>query len=116
MSRRTERVAELLRGEIAQVLRREAQDPRLSLVTLTRIDLAPDFSHAAVYWSTLDRDVEISDVQRALEHAAPFLRSRIARAVSLKRVPELRFRHDASLEKGSEMLSLLREISDGEKR
>ena len=59
MSRRTERVAELLRNEIAQVLRRDAQDPRLSLVTLTRIDLAPDFSNAAVFWSTLETNVEV---------------------------------------------------------
>ena len=114
MTRRTERVSELLRAEIARVLRRDAQDPRLSLVTLTRVDVAPDFSNAAVFWSTLDVKHEIEDVQDALESAAPFLRSRLAQAVQLKRVPELRFRHDPSLEKGSETLSLLREIADGE--
>ena len=115
MTRRTERVSELLRGEIARVLRREAQDPRLALVTLTRVDVAPDFSNAACFWSTLDTKHEVADVQEALESAAPFLRSRIARSVDLKRVPELRFRHDPSLEKGSETLSLLREIADAEK-
>ncbi len=113
MTRRTERVAELLRGEIARVLHRDAQDPRLSLVTLIRVDAAPDFSNAVVYWSTLDPKREVDEIQAALESAAPFLRSRISRAVQLKRVPELRFRHDPSLEKGSEMLSLLREIADG---
>ncbi len=116
MTRRTERVSELLRAEIARLLHRDAQDPRLSLVTLTRVDVAPDFSNAAVFWSTLDAKQEIEDVQDALESAAPFLRSRLAQAVQLKRVPELRFRHDPSLEKGSETLSLLREIADGEKR
>ena len=115
MTRRTDRVSELLRGEIAQVLRRDAQDPRLELVTLTRVDLAPDFTSAMVFWSTLDPNHEVDDIQAALEKAAPFLRSRIARAVALKRVPELRFRHDPSLERGSETLSLLREISDGQK-
>jgi ribosome-binding factor A len=114
MTRRTERVSELLRGEIAQVLRRDAQDPRLALVTLTRVDLAPDFSNAAVFWSTLDRKHEVEDIQQALESAASFLRARIARVVQLKRVPELRFRHDPSLEKGSATLSLLREIADDE--
>ena len=115
MTRRTERVSELLRGEIAQVLRRDAHDPRLELVTLTRVDLAPDFSNATVFWSTLDPNHEVEDIMAALEKAAPFLRSRIARAVALKRVPELRFRHDPSLEQGSETLTLLREISDGQK-
>jgi ribosome-binding factor A len=114
MTRRTERVSELLRGEIAQVLLRDAQDPRLALVTLTRVDVAPDFSNAAVFWSTLDRKHEVEEIQRALESAAPFLRSRISRAVQLKRMPELRFRHDPSLEKGSETLSLLRKIADDE--
>ena len=114
MTRRTERVSELLRGEIAQVLRRDAQDPRLALVTLTRVDVAPDFSNAAVFWSTLDPKHEVEDIQQALESAASFLRTRISRVVQLKRVPELRFRHDPSLEKGSETLSLLREIADDE--
>jgi ribosome-binding factor A len=113
MTRRTERVAELLRGEIARVLHRDAQDPRLALVTLTRVDLAPDFSNAGVFWSTLDPKHEIDDIQAALESAAPFLRARISKSVQLKRMPELRFRHDPSLAKGSDTLSLLREISDG---
>jgi ribosome-binding factor A len=114
MSRRTERVAEQLRSEIASVLQREAQDPRLRLVTLTRVDVAPDLSHASVFWSVFDaRDSESMEaVQVGLESAAPFVRSRLARRLSLKRMPQLRFRHDPSLEQGSEMLSLLREIAD----
>ena len=113
MTRRTDRVAELLRAEIARVLHRDAQDPRLALVTLVRVDLAPDFSNAGIYWSTLDPKHEVEDIQAALESAASFLRARISKSVQLKRVPELRFRHDPSLAKGSETLSLLREISDG---
>jgi ribosome-binding factor A len=114
MSRRTERVAELLRDELARVLQREARDPRLRLVTLTRVDLAPDFSHALVYWSIFETEgsESIETVQEGLESAAPFVRGRLARRVSLKRTPQLRFRHDPSLEQGSEMLRILREIAD----
>jgi ribosome-binding factor A len=114
VSRRTERVSELVREEVARLLREEAQDPRLRLVTLTRVDVAPDFSHALVLWSSLDAEGEEEQavVQAGLESAAAFLRGRLARSLSLKRTPQLRFRHDPSLELGSRTLTLLREIAD----
>lgn len=115
MSRRTARIAEQLKGEIARVLSREANDPRLRLVTVTRVDAAPDFSHALVFWSCMDTsDASIEATQDGLESAAAFVRGRLARELSLKRTPELRFRYDPSLALGSETLSLLRRISDGE--
>ena len=54
MTRRTERIGEQIRGELARLLREEVTDPRVGLVTLTRIDVAPDLSHAKVFWSALD--------------------------------------------------------------
>jgi ribosome-binding factor A len=117
MSRRTERIAEQLRSEIARLLRAEAQDPRLRLVTLTRVDVAPDLSNALVFWSVFDvgDGASLETVQEGLESAAPFLRGRLARLLSLKRIPQLRFRYDPSLEQGSETLALLREIADEQK-
>lgn len=117
MTRRTERIAEQLRAEIAEVLTSEARDPRLRLVTLTRVDVAPDLSHALVFWSSLvaDEAEALEAVQEGLESAAPFLRSRLARRLSLKRMPELRFRHDPSIERGAETLALLREIANDPK-
>jgi ribosome-binding factor A len=114
VSRRTERIADLLREEIAQVLRREASDPRLALVTLTRVDVAPDLSHALVFWSALElpRGEPLESVQEGLDAAAPFLRGCLARSLSLKRTPRLDFRYDPSLAEGSQMLALLREIAD----
>lgn len=111
MSRRTQRIAEQLRAEIARVLREEVADPRIGLVTLTGVDVAPDLANARVYWSTLGGDVEAT--ARGLESAAGFLRGRLARALPLKRVPELRFRHDPSLELGDRTLALLRDEGDG---
>jgi len=107
MSRRTERVGEQLRGEIARLLRQEVTDPRIGLVTLTRVDVAPDLANARVYWSILGGDAEATG--RGLESAAAFLRRRLAAALPLKRVPELRFRRDPSLEAGDRTLAVLRE-------
>jgi hypothetical protein len=65
MSRRTERVGEQLRGEIARVLHEELRDPRIGFVTLTRIDVAPDLSHAVVYWSRVEAEEEGADLEEA---------------------------------------------------
>ena len=96
-------------------------DPRVGLVTLTRIDVAPDLSHAKVYWSSLDsvphgRSGVIhapADTAKGLASAAGFLRSQLARALATKRVPELRFVHDEALETGAATLRLLKEIDRG---
>jgi ribosome-binding factor A len=117
VTRRTERVGELLREEVARVLRQDVADPRLELVTLTRVDVAPDFSHALVLWSVMETAAgpDVESVQQGLDSAAAFVRGRLARSLSLKRVPQLRFRHDPSLELGSRTLAVLREIADEEK-
>jgi ribosome-binding factor A len=120
-SRRSERVGEQLRAELARLLREEVTDPRIGLVTFTRVDVAPDLSNARIYWSVLAErprtaDVETLDAatQAGLESAAGFLRSRLAGELALRRVPELRFVHDPSLVAGAQTLALLRELSDGE--
>ena len=93
MSRRTERIGEDLRGEIARVLHEEVSDPRIEMVSLTRVDVAPDLSHALVFWSSLQSE-SVDRIQEGLESAAAFVRRRLARHLPLRRTPELRFRHD----------------------
>ncbi|MBW1843033.1 MAG: 30S ribosome-binding factor RbfA [Deltaproteobacteria bacterium] len=116
MSRRTERIAEQLRSEIARVLREDATDPRTRLVTLTRVDVAPDLSNALVFWSALDiRDADsVENTQDALESAASFVRRHLAHSLPLRRVPALHFRYDPSLVLGDQTLSLLRSLADDE--
>ncbi len=115
MSVRRERIAEQLRAEIAQVLRRHATDPRLQMVTLTRVDVAPDLSHAIVFWSTvsLDRQIDPEVVEEGLEGAAAFIRRHLSHSLPLRRMPELRFRYDPSLELGDQTLAVLRSIRGG---
>jgi ribosome-binding factor A len=116
MSRRTERVAEQIQSEVARVLRTEATDPRIGLVTITRVDVAPDLSHALIFWSALASDDPdaLARVEAGLDSAAPFLRRRLAEALPLRRMPELRFRFDPSLALGSQTLRVLRELEDDE--
>ncbi len=121
MTRRTERVSELIRAELAQLLRREVTDPRVGLVTITRVDVSPDLRNARVLWSRLvvgqaPEGGAIPEADPAtsagLASAAGFLRRRLAERLATKRVPELRFVFDPSLAVGSRTLGLLREVSD----
>ena len=116
MSRRTERIAEQIQSEVAMLLRSEATDPRIGLVTITRVDVAPDLSHALVFWSALSSDDSeaLGRIEAGLESAARFLRRRLAQELPLRRMPELRFRFDPSLALGSETLRVLKEIEDDE--
>jgi len=117
VSRRTERIAGELLAELARLLREEVTDPRVGLVTLTRIDVAPDLSHALVFWSAIDLapdENRVDERQAGLDSAAPFLRRRIASALTIKRMPELRFRYDPSLVLGTRTLSVLRELEPDE--
>ncbi|MDX1648884.1 MAG: 30S ribosome-binding factor RbfA [Myxococcota bacterium] len=120
MTRRTERIGEQIRGELARLLREEVTDPRIGLVSVTRVDVSPDLRNARVHWSRLhadgDRDTRedaAGETAAGLASAAGFLRRRLARLLPTKRVPELRFVHDPSLALGSETLNLIRELDDG---
>jgi ribosome-binding factor A len=122
VTRRTERIAGELLAELARLLREDVTDPRVGLVTLTRIDVAPDLTHALVFWSALDvepGDPRIAEHQAGFESAATFLRRRIASALPLPRSPELRFRYDPSLVLGTRTLSVLASVAqraEGERR
>lgn len=113
MSIRSERIGEQIREELSRLLRDELNDPRIGMLSVTRVEVAPDLSTAAVYWSPLEVDADEEAVVRlraGLESASGFLRRRLAAELSLRRTPELLFRHDRSIARGAETLALLREL------
>ena len=118
MSRRTERLGEQIRGELARLLHEEAADPRIRLVTLTRVDVAPDLARADIFWSTVETPSSppLAQTAAGLERAAPFLRHRLAEEIQLRRTPELHFHHDPSLALGDRTLAILRELRDEKAR
>ena len=114
MTRRTDRIANVLLAELARLLRQEVTDPRIGLVSLSRVDVAPDLSNAIVYYSTVGEldDEALEALDDGLHSAAPFLRKRAARELPFKRMPAFEFRYDPSVALGAQTLDLLREISD----
>lgn len=113
MTRRTERVNELLRSELSEVLQRKVKDPRLNLLfSVTEVSVAPDLKTARVYLSVMGDDVERENAFRALRAAEPFVRRELRpRLASLRYTPELTFVPDTSIERGARLSALIDEVA-----
>lgn len=112
MSRRTERVNELLRDELSDLLLREVRDPRLGgLISITRVEVTPDLCNARVYVSVMQEPEERTAAVRALNAAAAFLHRELKQRLQMRRVPFLVFKLDTSIEEGAAVLAHLDEIA-----
>jgi ribosome-binding factor A len=108
LSRRTERVSHELKRELSELLIEEVDDPRVAKVTsITGVDVAPDFSTARVFVSSLGSDEEKQATIDALKSASAMLRKMLAGRMTLRRVPKLIFQIDRTIELGAEMDSLI---------
>ena len=113
MSRRTERVNELLREEISGLLRTDLRDPRIGgIVTVTHVDVSPDLRHALAYVSVLGTDEERASTLKALDHARPFLRRELSRRLTLRYTPDVAFMSDTSMAEAQEMTDLMRKTAE----
>ena len=107
MSRgRPQKVADLIQRELSDLLRRDVRDPRVGMVTLTSVDVAPDLSHAKVFFTILDKGKQV-ETAKALQRAAGFLRSQLSHRMSMYTTPELRFVYDESVERGDRLSRLI---------
>jgi len=112
---RPERVANAMRKEIADLLENELRDPGVTgLVSVTDVEVNPDLSMAKVFVSVLAGHGGPDQVLAGLQRATPFIRHQLARRLGLREMPEIRFYHDASIERGARVEELLRRIQEGE--
>ena len=92
------------------LLLREVHDPGIGLVTLTRVKVSPDLQLARVYYTLLGDEKARAETKKALERATPFLRRQIGSRMRLRRVPELRFEFDRSVENQERIETILLEL------
>ncbi|GAB1232955.1 30S ribosome-binding factor RbfA [Ferrigenium sp. UT5] len=111
---RTERVAEQILRELAQMIRLAVKDPRVRKVTLTGVEVTNDYAHAKVFFTSLEGDTE--GLQQGLERAAGFLRSQLAHAMKLRITPQLHFVYDASIERGAHLSQLIDQAVSADKK
>jgi ribosome-binding factor A len=104
---RPDRVGEEIRQELSLMLARDVHDPGIGFVTLTRVKVSPDLQLARVYYTQIGTDRQRRDTERALERARPFLRRQLSQRVRLRRVPELHFHFDESVENQERLEKIL---------
>jgi ribosome-binding factor A len=105
--RRPDQVGELIRQVVAGALLREVRDPRIKLVTVTRVEVSPDLSHARVFVVVHGEQAERDEVMAGLAGAAGFFRTRLARALATRTTPELHFVPDRGAEHAARIDVLL---------
>lgn len=109
--RRMERLNEQFRRELTEILRGEAKDPRVASVTLTAVRVASDLSFARVFVAPVTEQQANDEALTGLRVASPFLRRELGARMHVRRVPELRFEIDESLEHARRIEQLLHEVS-----
>ena len=111
---RPDRLGDQIRTEISELLAREVHDPGIGFVTITRVSVTSDLQIARVYYTTMATDQARKDTARALTRATPFLRRQIAGRLRLRRVPELEFRFDQTVEQHERIERIIQEIHEEE--
>lgn len=106
---RTQRVGDYLRREIAQLLQHEVRDPRIGMPSITGVEVSRDLAYAKVFVTLMgvDTEADAKEPLAALNRAAGFLRSRIARDATMRTTPNLRFYFDRSVGHGRYMEALI---------
>ena len=108
--RRPRQVADVVREELARLLRTEVSDPAVGFATITEVVLSPDLRSARVFVSVLGGEGAFERSVAALNRAAPMLRGMVGRNCGLRYAPELRFEEDHSLERGARIEEILRKL------
>jgi ribosome-binding factor A len=112
---RPEKVAHLMRREVADILERKLRDPRLSAtVTVTDVQITHDLSFARIFVTVLGDETARKHAMDGLKRATGFVRHELGDRLDLREVPELRFEYDGSLDRGHRVEDLLRKIEKGE--
>lgn len=115
MTRRTERVNELIREEISWVLSHEVRDPRLEgIVSVTRVSVTSDLKFAKVFVSIMGSEEEKGAGLEALAAASGFFHRRLMKRLTIRHVPELDFRGDNSIEQGIHIIQLIEQVAGSE--
>ncbi|MEA3493422.1 MAG: 30S ribosome-binding factor RbfA [Candidatus Margulisiibacteriota bacterium] len=105
---RVERLSKLIRKEISEIIREDVSDPRIGFVSITNVDISPDFENAMIFVSILGDESQKKDSMAGLISATRFIRGKLGNVLELREVPNIRFVRDDSLEKGDKVLGILK--------
>lgn len=113
---RSQRIAQEMQKEIAIILQRKVKDPRISMATVSGVNISHDLTQAKVYVTFFNKSTDNNDLElvinsmKVLQHAAGYIRTLLGKAMHLRMVPELHFTYDNSLVEGTRISNLLSNI------
>ena len=111
MTRRVQRLNNLIRQEISELLQRQVKDPRLgSFIAITEVSVSSDLRYAKIFVSYIGSEMERKETLSVLSAASGFFRRELARRLRLRRIPELDFKWDDSIERGAHLLELIDKV------
>jgi ribosome-binding factor A len=106
------RVADQIQRDLAELIAFEMKDPRVGMITITEVQVTPDYAHAKVFFTMLNDDPEaVQNTITGLRTAAGFLRGQLGRRLTIHAIPELHFVHDSSTARGIELSKLIDEAN-----
>lgn len=104
---RSRRIADQIQRELSELIRLEMRDPRVTMVTLTGVEVGADNSHARVFFTTFGSEAQVESCAHGLNSAAGFLRSQLASRLTIRTVPALHFEFDSSIDRGVRLSKLI---------
>ena len=112
MPGRGQRVADQIQRDLSELIALELKDPRVGMITLTEVQLTPDYAHAKVFFTTLvDNPEAIKNMLAGLHNASGYLRNQLGKRVTIHTLPELHFVYDTSTSRGAALSKLIDEAN-----
>jgi ribosome-binding factor A len=112
---RADRLAKFIKEEISKILREDVSDPRIGFVSITDVDLSPDFENANIFVSIFGDEDKKKQAMKGLDSATRFIRGKLGHVLELREVPKILFVRDDSLEKGSKVLGIITKLEKEER-
>ena len=110
--KRADRVGELVKKEISDILRKEAKDPGIGEITITKVNVSDDLRSATVYFGVLDRTAEVDRVEEGLRRASGYIHRLLGKRLRLKHIPRPTFVFDRNLDYSLRISEILKEIDE----
>lgn len=111
MTHRPEKVENFIKDELGQILQREVRDPRIGFVSVTDVEVSADLRHARVFVSVLGDEAAKTGTMTGLQSAAGYIRRALGARLQMRHTPEIIFKLDESIERGSRVIRLLGEVA-----
>lgn len=113
--KRADRVSDLLKKEISQLLLREVKDPHIGFITITDVEVSKDLQVAKVYYTILGDEKQLRESAQALNRASRFIKRQLGKRLRMRYIPDIIFKYDHSLEYGNRIDDILSHLENSEK-